>query len=65
MNNDTAHMDQNASKGTPVLRIIVLGAFYALAVGFTVMLSPSMGVIRHQPTGETGNVASMEAPARR
>lgn len=65
MNDDTAYTDDNASKGASALRIIMLGAFYALAIGFTVMFSPSMGVVRHQPAGEAGSVASVEAPARR
>ncbi|MBC7951591.1 MAG: hypothetical protein H7Z12_07175 [Rhodospirillaceae bacterium] len=66
MNDNTAYTDQDADKGNVALRVIVLGALYALAVAFTVAFSPSMGVVRHHhPTGEVGPMASMEAPARR
>ena len=48
----------NHSEPTPrgtretVLRVAVLGTIYALAVGFVVALSPSMGLVAYQPPPE-------------
>lgn len=65
MNDNTGTTDQDAAKGTPVLRIAVLGVLYALAVAFAVVFSPSMGVVQPHPTGEVGRMASAEPQARR
>jgi hypothetical protein len=48
-----------------VLRILVLGGIYALAVVFVVALSPSMGLVTPHPTGEVGRVAEAPGAAHR
>lgn len=47
-----------------VLRVVVLGTVYALALGFVVALSPSMGLFSPHATGEVGNVAQAPAEPR-
>lgn len=58
MNEETSPTPTNKSDTT--LRVLVLGAIYAVAVFFVVALSPSMGFVTPHPTGEVGRVA--EAP---
>jgi len=47
------------------LRVVVLGALYAVAVFVVVAFSPSMGFVASHPTGEVGRVASADDPVRR
>lgn len=48
-----------------MLRVMVLGTIYALAISFVVALSPSMGLVTPHPTGEVGRVAEATDGARR
>lgn len=52
-----------SKKSETALRVLVLGAIYATAIGFVVALSPSMGLVTPHPTGEVGRVASAPEPA--
>lgn len=45
-------------KRETMLRVLVLGTIYALALGFVVALSPSVGLLTPHPTGEIGRVAA-------
>jgi len=47
-----------------ILRVAVLGTIYALAVGFVVAMSPSMGLVTYNTTGED-RVAEAPGEARR
>lgn len=60
MMSDTSDNPPRRTRET-VLRLVVLGTVYALALGFVVALSPSAGLIDPHAIGEIGRVA--EAPA--
>ena len=47
-----------------VLRVVVLGAVYALALGFVVALSPSAGLVDTHITGEVGRIAEIPSAQR-
>lgn len=51
-----------SSRRETLLRVLMLGAIYALAVTFVVVLSPSMGLVTPHPTGEVGRVAAAPEP---
>lgn len=64
MDDNNSFPNQTASKRETLLRVLVLGTMYALAVFFVIAFSPSMGVVAPQPAGDAGSVAAVE-PARR
>lgn len=45
------------ARGEPALRVLVLGAVYAVAVFFAVAFSPNMGFVAHRNI-PTGHIAS-------
>lgn len=60
-------MSEDPSLPTPrkrdtVLRVVMLGTIYALAIAFVVALSPSMGFVTPHPVGEIGRVAAAPEP---
>lgn len=48
-----------------ILRVLVLGSVYAVAIAFVIALSPSAGLISPHPVRDTGNVAATPEPAQR
>lgn len=46
------------SRNDTVLRLLVLGVIYTVAVFFVVALSPSMGFMSPPSAGDTGSVAA-------
>ncbi|MCR6628804.1 MAG: hypothetical protein NVV74_01390 [Magnetospirillum sp.] len=45
-----------------MLRMLVLGAVYVLALSFVIAFSPYLALVPNHPTGQIGTVA--EAPER-
>ncbi|HLO76251.1 MAG TPA: hypothetical protein VK196_07330 [Magnetospirillum sp.] len=50
-----------ASKTEMALRLLVLGAMYALAIVFLVAFSPMAGFVSPHPLGEVGRIAATPA----
>lgn len=41
-----------------LLRLLVLGSLYGMALSFAIAFSPSMGVVPNHPVGEIGRLAA-------
>jgi hypothetical protein len=47
-----------------LLRLLVLGTLYGLALSFAIAFSPSLGVVQLHPTGEVGRIAAAPDKAK-
>ncbi|HSV30343.1 MAG TPA: hypothetical protein VLL76_12345 [Candidatus Omnitrophota bacterium] len=56
--------EHGKDKSEAPIRLLVLGAVYAGAIFFAVAFSPAIGFVNPTPGGETGKIASAEAPSR-
>lgn len=63
MSEDQDH--RPTSKNDTVLRLLVLGVIYTVAVFFVVALSPSLGFMSPPSAGEIGSVAAAPEPSAR